>query len=48
MHQLFSVGEVARHQNISRQILIFYEKSVFSILPISTQTTTTDITVPIS
>lgn len=26
MHQLFSVGEVARHQNISRQTLIFYVK----------------------
>ena len=47
MNDLFTIGEISKHQNISRQTLIFFTtRSVFSVLPTSTPRTATVITAP--
>lgn len=48
MKNLFSIGELSKLQNISRQTLIFYDKIGLSVLHILILITVTAITVPAS
>ena len=48
MEDYFSIGELSRYQNISKQTLIFYDKLGCSSLPMWTPATATAITPPAS
>lgn len=47
MKNLFSIGEISKLQNISRQTLIFYDKIGLFVRHIQILTTVTVITVPV-